>query len=513
MIFNSRTSQASFASWGMTLFLSVIASLILFHHLNLPFYLDQDTQRIFFASQPLARILAHSPDNRNPNFIYILLHFATRWSIRESRARFPFALFAVLAIMIFHRAALSVSTPLQACLATAIFMFNPAFLSNSRAVSWVPVFLLFSILFLWMLGEIMDGHLFPQSLFFLGSIVGLEFTSYSAYFLLSVGAVYAGWKWRERRARAVLWVMSLLLIGLILGTSSLRGLMQAIHYEPSERSLALSNPSLIWGNLDFSGYWNELRRMFFPSPLSLLLALMFIFGLCRAWRVRHRNHSGLWLFSALTPLIGFFLISLMRVKIYYFQFAMPGVALVSAGGALEAVARLRSFLGRGRNLAASSMSLVLVAALLALDHKSRDVYQPSPRADIPRIIKSINQDRSRRVYFAPNNLYSLFLYYGAKNPVSAWKSCQIGVWPAIECRYDGWIVRGFVERGQVPPNWDLRCNQDLRAAQKKHSFWWIETHDFYSPGLRAFLKKHCRMANSGGQMHALYYCPRRPRVF
>ena len=503
-------------TWAVTGLLTLAAAFILLPRLGGPFALDQDTQRIFLAQRPLPDLLLHrGGDNRHPEGFYLVLKLLSVFGSGEAASRLPAALFGILCVAALHRWALARVPQAEAAGAAACLLLNPAFLAHSREVGPVTLFLLLVIVSTgaWervlKRGGARDGVVYALSagammhVYYFGALV----------LALHAGALALTWRrWERSRAGLAAWAGALLA-----ALPACAMLVPVLREEGGLRALAASHPGLVWGDLPAGVFARGAGELLFPGPALTLLLAAAGFG---AWKVARGGEGGgprtadparwLWLGWALAPALGLALLPWMRMKAYYFLWTLPAVSALVCAGAGSAG---RSLMGRV-NPARASLAAALLVGLAAGAgageswRRRAEFYAPDPRADLPRVVARIRAEGAGRVVvFDPHFLHSLFVYYSARNPGEALRSCRSGGLPFVECRYEDWRVLGLTLTAAFAPDWGGRSVDFMKRLASQGDFWYLEDPDFVNPEFHERMSRQCSKAAEFPK-HTLYLCGR-----
>lgn len=501
---------------GTTAGLAALCAFAALFRLGLPFALDYNTQDIFRSQRPLLDILLHrGGDPYHPELSFLLLHVSLWLGRAEWLARLPSALSAVAAVAVFHRLALAAFDPLTAAVAGVLLALHPDFLAHAREVDIHVLFACLTLIAFWTFTRaVKDGRRGSLLSFGVGAALALCSDHY-AVFLVPVFLLSALLD-EEAAARRLLspWAWAPLALAAVPFALALR---ETLPQGLAVRRLAAAHPGLVWGDFALGAELRGFVELLLPGPVAALPAALAAAGAWRWLQEGRRRGRVLWTAWLVLPLAaGAALTPFFRVRPYYFLFVLPAACALIASG-LQPAAELVSSLwreeaaparaGSARTAVRALAVLTVAAAAARLALAAPALYGDDPRADIPSIVARIQAgDRGRVVAFDPHFLHTLFVYYSARDPFQAIKTCEFfGPEAFVECRYEGWRVLGLTNTGDFAPDWDRRSLERLERLASAGPFWLIEDPDFVNARARDFIAARCRRED-GFAKHALFLC-------
>jgi hypothetical protein len=236
-------------------------------------------------------------------------------------------------------------------------------------------------------------------------------------------------------------------------------------------------------------------------------AAAILLGLALVLRENERSRGALFAVWAVGPLLlAFALIGVMRIKAYYFLFVLPPLVCLAALSA--------SIVGRELIPKASRVQWIAPAALIAVYAVGFGEFligrQKTPsRGDVPAVVAQLHAELSRTVVFDPDYLHSLLVYYAAKDPVQARRSCRYDLIsperPFVDCSFDGWRMVGLTHSGSVSPGWEPQAARKLVGLRREGPIWYLSDPNWRNPLVDAALERDCKGQDFA--WHRLYYCP------
>ncbi len=537
------------------------SALILASSLYAPFDADYMTQRVFFGSLELGRIITHDyPDSRHPPLFYLILSPFHLLGPNEWIMRLPAALFGIASIaMLFFFLRRSFGG-FRSLTATAFAAFSVPFLRHAGDVSDITLFTFLClasshVFFLLMESESEDGiqkpalpeqqkgfveivrttagKIFPRynesSFKLLILWIFLETAMLWSYYLapgvvaahLLTALIYK----RKPQGKAVLRTFPVIAL---LAAPVLWSGFKAIAADFVTRTTAREFPLHIWGDKTPLQLWEVWVELLASSTSTALVVFFLAAAGAIRWMSKTEHRPKAFFTSVLTSGGILFLgigVLWLRLNAYYLVFLLPIFAALLTAGSMGLPDQAVSPVSKPRRLSHKTIGLPLHKAFFvglsgalglyaALAHGMRLHSEVSEqtlyrRNDAFSRAGEFMRSGPKTIVTDPDCLHTILLYYTFDDPVKGYRTCRFTPSMPVHCSHRDRELYALTAMGSMEHGWEKTAIQRFHSIfRKTKSFRYVRTDRFPNPELTRIVEKKCKKERSWPPL-TVYLCKTR----